>query len=73
VCPLFSSRRPEDEEDLKARCHFSSAKVDNIVYCLGDDVYVKVYPAFRSYITVDCFYYLRFWHVLPGDAMCVLQ
>ncbi|GJN20272.1 hypothetical protein PR202_gb07627 [Eleusine coracana subsp. coracana] len=42
------SRRPEDEEDVKARQHFRSAKVDNIVYCLNDDVYVKVHSAFHS-------------------------
>jgi hypothetical protein len=33
---------PEDDEEVKARCHYRSAKVDNIVYTLGDDVYVKV-------------------------------
>jgi GTPase Era involved in 16S rRNA processing len=33
---------PEEDEELKARCHYRSAKVDNVVYCLGDDVYVKV-------------------------------
>jgi hypothetical protein len=40
--------RPENEDDLKARCHFHSAKVDNSIYCLDDDVYIKVHPASHS-------------------------
>ncbi|KAL5658765.1 hypothetical protein ACJX0J_031928, partial [Zea mays] len=32
----------DEEEGLKARCHYRSAKVDNVVYCLEDDVYVKL-------------------------------
>ncbi|TVU00580.1 hypothetical protein EJB05_53991 [Eragrostis curvula] len=45
-----AARRPEDEEEMKARCHFRSAKVDNIVYCLGDDVYVKAGDNENDYI-----------------------
>ena len=43
--PLLLIRRacrPEEDEELKARCHYRSAKVDNVVYSLDDDVYVKV-------------------------------
>jgi DNA (cytosine-5)-methyltransferase 1 len=39
-----ASRRPDEEEDAKARCHYRSAKVDGIVYALDDDVYVMVLP-----------------------------
>ncbi|AQK92175.1 Anaphase-promoting complex subunit 5, partial [Zea mays] len=41
--PLKSRHpRSDEEEGLKARCHYRSAKVDNVVYCLEDDVYVKL-------------------------------
>ncbi|PWZ21606.1 DNA (cytosine-5)-methyltransferase 1 [Zea mays] len=41
--PLKSRHpRSDEEEGLKARCHYRSAKVDNVVYCLEDDVYVKI-------------------------------
>ncbi|CAL4940942.1 unnamed protein product [Urochloa decumbens] len=42
--------RPEEEEELKARCHYRSAKVDNVVYSLGDDVYVKAGENEADYI-----------------------
>ncbi|XP_062200415.1 DNA (cytosine-5)-methyltransferase 3-like [Phragmites australis] len=45
-----SARRPEEEEDVKARCHYRSAKVDNVVYCLNDDVYVKAGEGEADYI-----------------------
>ncbi|KAK3157308.1 hypothetical protein QOZ80_2AG0119120 [Eleusine coracana subsp. coracana] len=45
-----AARRPEEEEDLKASQHFRSAKVDNIVYCLNDDVYVKAGDNENDYI-----------------------
>ncbi|TVU05020.1 hypothetical protein EJB05_48168, partial [Eragrostis curvula] len=45
-----AARRPEDEEEMKARCHFSSAKVENVVYCLGDDVYVQAGDNEKDYI-----------------------
>ncbi|TVU13618.1 hypothetical protein EJB05_37038, partial [Eragrostis curvula] len=37
-------------EEMKARCHFSSAKVENVVYCLGDDVYVQAGDNEKDYI-----------------------
>ncbi|CAD6212259.1 unnamed protein product [Miscanthus lutarioriparius] len=36
-----AAKRPDEEEEVKARRHYRSAKVDNVVYSLGDDVYVK--------------------------------
>jgi len=39
---IYYAYRSDEEEGLKARCHYRSAKVDNVVYCLEDDVYVKV-------------------------------
>ena len=35
-------RNGEEEEEVKARCHYRAAKVEGIVYNLRDDVYVVV-------------------------------
>lgn len=59
---LWVGGRPDEEEDIKARCHYSSAKVDGTLYCLHDDVYVKVHhpisisflPSFLYYV-LPCF------------------
>ncbi|KAH7656558.1 DNA (cytosine-5-)-methyltransferase protein [Dioscorea alata] len=37
----WSASKIGDDEDLKARCHFSQAEIDGIVYNLGDCAYVK--------------------------------
>ncbi|OAY70010.1 DNA (cytosine-5)-methyltransferase 1 [Ananas comosus] len=42
--------RGDEDEDLKARCHYLKAKVDGIVYDLGDDVYVKAGDGEPDYI-----------------------
>lgn len=42
VEPCALLRRPDDEEDVMARCQYRSAKVDDVVYTLGDDDYVMV-------------------------------
>jgi hypothetical protein len=36
------SRRPDEDDEVKARCHYRCAVVDGIVYALDDDVYVQV-------------------------------
>ncbi|CAM0953312.1 unnamed protein product [Alopecurus aequalis] len=35
-----AKRNGEDEEEVKAHCHYRAAKVDGALYKLGDDVYV---------------------------------
>lgn len=45
-----AAKRPDEEEEVKARCHYRSAKVDNVVYSLGDDVYVKAGENEADYI-----------------------
>ncbi|KAL6642585.1 hypothetical protein ACP70R_020766 [Stipagrostis hirtigluma subsp. patula] len=45
-----AARGPEEEDDIKARCHYRSAKVDNVVYYLNDDVYVKAGENEADYI-----------------------
>ncbi|CAO2145112.1 unnamed protein product [Urochloa humidicola] len=45
-----ATRRPEEEEDRRARCHYRSAKLDNVIYSLGDDVYVKARENEADYI-----------------------
>lgn len=35
------AKRNGEEEEVKARCHYRAAKVDGIVYKLGDDVLGK--------------------------------
>ncbi|XP_014661327.1 DNA (cytosine-5)-methyltransferase CMT1-like [Setaria italica] len=44
------SRRSGEDEELKARCHYRSANVDNVIYQLDDDVYVKAGPNEENYI-----------------------
>jgi len=58
--------RPDEEEEVKARRHYRSAKVDNVVYSLGDDVYVKVadcsplsLPSLRAMLQLLLSYMLR--------------
>jgi hypothetical protein len=38
----FSTIGEEEEEEVKARWHYEAAKVEEIIYNLGDDVYVRV-------------------------------
>ncbi|CAM0911395.1 unnamed protein product [Alopecurus aequalis] len=42
--------RPDEDDDVKARCHYRSAKVDGMVYALDDDVYVKAGENEADYI-----------------------
>nr|CAB3496568.1 unnamed protein product [Digitaria exilis] len=46
-----------EEEELKARHHYMSASVDNVIYQLNDDVYVKTAPQAKAQFTKDCDYY----------------
>ncbi|KAF0915338.1 hypothetical protein E2562_035561 [Oryza meyeriana var. granulata] len=39
-----------EEEEMKARCHYRTANVDNEIYHLDDDVYVKAGPNEENYI-----------------------
>ncbi|PNT67133.1 DNA (cytosine-5)-methyltransferase CMT3 [Brachypodium distachyon] len=72
-------RRPEEEEeDPKARCHYRSAKVDEAIYNLGDDVYVMAgenEPHYIGRITeffegIDkkCYFTCR-WFFRPEDTV----
>ena len=36
------AKRPDEQEDVMARCQYRSAKVDDVVYTLGDDDYVML-------------------------------
>ncbi|KAJ3692339.1 hypothetical protein LUZ60_012689 [Juncus effusus] len=40
----------EPSEEIRAKKHFLKAKVDNIIYDLGDDVFVKASEGVRDYI-----------------------
>ncbi|CAN6311686.1 unnamed protein product [Urochloa humidicola] len=74
-----SARRLEEEEDFKAaRCHYRSAKVDNVVYSLGDDVYVKAEENEADYIgriteffegTDRSLYFTCHWFFRPEDTV----
>ncbi|XP_047092441.1 DNA (cytosine-5)-methyltransferase CMT1-like [Lolium rigidum] len=45
------SQPPSDgEEEKSALCHFTSARVDNVDFDLGDDVYVQAAPGEKDYI-----------------------
>uniref|UniRef100_A0A453IK55 BAH domain-containing protein n=1 Tax=Aegilops tauschii subsp. strangulata TaxID=200361 RepID=A0A453IK55_AEGTS len=45
------SRRSNDpEEEIGARCHYTSACVDDAIFNLNDDVYVKAGPNEENYI-----------------------
>ncbi|KAL6648516.1 hypothetical protein ACP70R_012740 [Stipagrostis hirtigluma subsp. patula] len=43
-------RRSDENEGLKARCHYRAANVDDMLYQLDDDVYVKAGPDEENYI-----------------------
>uniref|UniRef100_A0A0D9XH79 DNA (cytosine-5-)-methyltransferase n=1 Tax=Leersia perrieri TaxID=77586 RepID=A0A0D9XH79_9ORYZ len=73
-----AARRPDEEEELKARCHYRSAKVDNIIYSLGDDVYVKAEEGQVDYIgrIIELFegtdlarYFTCRWFFRPEDTV----
>ncbi|KAF0929707.1 hypothetical protein E2562_023054 [Oryza meyeriana var. granulata] len=73
-----AARRPDDEEELKARCHYRSAKVDGAVYCLHDDVYVKAEEDKADYIgriteffegTDHCRYFTCRWFFRAEDTV----
>ncbi|XP_047096148.1 DNA (cytosine-5)-methyltransferase 1-like [Lolium rigidum] len=40
----------EEEEEVMARCHYEAAKVEEIIYNLGDDVYVRAGGEKADYI-----------------------
>ncbi|KAM0917706.1 hypothetical protein ACQ4PT_009169 [Festuca glaucescens] len=42
VAAAAPKRKGKEEEEIKARRHYSAAKVEEIVYNIGDDVYVTV-------------------------------
>ncbi|KAM0847948.1 hypothetical protein ACQ4PT_054711 [Festuca glaucescens] len=44
------NRNGEEEEEVKARCHYKAAKVEEIIYTLGDDVYVRAGKKKPDYI-----------------------
>uniref|UniRef100_A0A0E0QVJ3 DNA (cytosine-5-)-methyltransferase n=1 Tax=Oryza rufipogon TaxID=4529 RepID=A0A0E0QVJ3_ORYRU len=73
-----ATRRPDEEEDIKARCHYSSAKVDGTLYCLHDDVYVKAEEDKADYIgriteffegTDHCHYFTCRWFFRAEDTV----
>uniref|UniRef100_A0A0E0INX5 DNA (cytosine-5-)-methyltransferase n=1 Tax=Oryza nivara TaxID=4536 RepID=A0A0E0INX5_ORYNI len=73
-----ATRRPDEEEDIKARCHYSSAKVDGTLYCLHDDVYVKAEEDKADYIgriteffegTDHCRYFTCRWFFRAEDTV----
>ncbi|ONM13964.1 DNA methyl transferase5 [Zea mays] len=73
-----AANKPEEDDELKARCHYRSAKVDNIVYCLGDDVYVKAGENEADYIgriteffegTDRCHYFTCRWFFRAEDTV----
>ena len=35
-------RNDDEEEDVKVRHHYRAAKMEETVYTLGDDVYIRV-------------------------------
>lgn len=48
-----------EDEELKARCHYRSANVDNVIYHLDDDVFVKVshvYLVLLSFFHLYCLF-----------------
>ncbi|KQJ98774.1 DNA (cytosine-5)-methyltransferase CMT3 [Brachypodium distachyon] len=71
-------RRPDEEPELKARCHYRSANVDGTVYALGDDVYVKAAENEADYIgriteffegtDRHCYFACR-WFFRPEDTV----
>jgi hypothetical protein len=47
--------KKEEEEEIKARRHYSAAKVEEIVYNIGDDVYVTVIKCTSGWLsTCSC-------------------
>uniref|UniRef100_A0A0E0NRX4 DNA (cytosine-5-)-methyltransferase n=1 Tax=Oryza rufipogon TaxID=4529 RepID=A0A0E0NRX4_ORYRU len=43
-------QEPDEDEEMKARCHYLAANVDDEIYHLDDDVYVKAGPDEENYI-----------------------
>ncbi|TVU17257.1 hypothetical protein EJB05_33276 [Eragrostis curvula] len=43
-------KRSGEDEEIKARCHYRAAKVEDVIYELNDDVYVKAGPDEENYI-----------------------
>ncbi|XP_062205913.1 DNA (cytosine-5)-methyltransferase 3-like [Phragmites australis] len=73
-----AARRPEEDDDVKARCHYRSARVDSVVYSLNDDVYVKAGENEADYIgriteffegTDRCCYFTCRWFFRPEDTV----
>ncbi|CAD6262317.1 unnamed protein product [Miscanthus lutarioriparius] len=73
-----AANKPEEDEELKARCHYRCAKVDNVVYCLGDDVYAKAGENEADYIgriteffegTDRCHYFTCRWFFRAEDTV----
>jgi hypothetical protein len=51
--------RKGEEEELKARRHYRAAKLEEIVYSVGDDVYVMVNSLFPCLCLSACFAAVR--------------
>ncbi|KAL6906277.1 hypothetical protein ACP4OV_003878 [Aristida adscensionis] len=74
----YDRRRPEEDDVVKAKCHYRSANVDNVVYSLNDDVYVKAGENEADYIgritelfegTDRCRYFTCRWFFRPEDTV----
>lgn len=58
----------EEEEILQARCHYSQAQVDDVVYNLNDDAYIKV-----SFLDKQCFFFFLFLLRLKDCSFCTMN
>jgi len=72
------ARPDEDDDDVKARCHYRTAEVDGIVYALDDDVYVQAGENEDNYIgriteffegTNKSKYFTCRWFFRPEDTV----
>ncbi|KAJ8634535.1 hypothetical protein MRB53_008802 [Persea americana] len=68
----------EEEEILQARCHYSQAQVDDVVYNLNDDAYIKGEEGMPDYIgrivelfkaTNSKFYFTAQWFFKAEDTV----
>ncbi|KAM0917708.1 hypothetical protein ACQ4PT_009169 [Festuca glaucescens] len=78
VAAAAPKRKGKEEEEIKARRHYSAAKVEEIVYNIGDDVYVTAEEKKPHYIgrTTELFegtdhgrYFACRWFSRPEDTM----
>lgn len=73
-----ATARPDEDEEVKARCHYRCAVVDGIVYALDDDVYVQAAENEADYIgritelfegTNKSKYFTCRWFFRPEDTV----